>query len=94
MPTIMFTVGEVLGASLETMRDLHDQILDLSDLTKRPLDPGESVAARHHKIAKLGKRLAETTKAMDDFVTASVGRAMDAQPVEPAGDPEPNPRAN
>lgn len=94
MPTIMFTVGEVLDASLRAMRDLSNQILDLSDLAKRPLDPGESVAARHHRIAKLGKRLAETTRAMDDFVAASVDRAVDAQPVQPAGDPEPNPGAN
>ncbi len=65
MPHIVFTITEVLDALITKERALSTEILELSDLGKKPLDPGESVAVRHHKLAKLGKQLAETFEQFD-----------------------------
>lgn len=80
MPALVFTFAEVMDAALKASVDLSDQILDLSDLDKRPLDPGESPDARRHKIARLGKQLAEVVKQMDTLVATRVAQIA-AEPV-------------
>ena len=70
MPVVMFTADEVFGSAVESMRRDAKEIEELSDLNKKPLDPGESPDARRHKIAKLGKRLAETFLAFDELMNA------------------------
>ena len=80
MPVVMFTADEVFGSALESMRRDAKEIEELSDLDKKPLDPGESPDARRHKIAKLGKRLAETLLAVDELMNAEArGRAEVAE---------------
>jgi len=83
MPILMFTANEVAGTLIERQRELSDQILDLSDTDKTPLGPGESVAERHHKIAKLGKRLAEAVRTLSQFV-GSAPESSSAEPAEPS----------
>lgn len=95
MPVVMFTTDEVLGTLIDRMRDLSHQVNELAELDPakggKPLDPGESVAARHHKIAKLGRQLA------DAFLTF---RAILEKTTPPGPEPEapsaaePNPQAN
>ncbi len=84
MPVIMFTADEVFGSTIESMRRDAKEIEELSDLDKKPLDPGESPDARRHKIAKLGKRLAETFLAFDELMNAEVRNHAEAAPVPPA----------
>lgn len=68
MPVLMFTAGEIMSAALLQAREASDQLLKLADLQQVPLNPGESVDARYHQIAKLGKRLAEAFVALDDMM--------------------------
>lgn len=91
MPAIVFTFVEVFDVHFKLSLSLSGEILKLSDLEKKPLDPGESVAARHHKIAKLGKQLAEAVSQLDAIITAHVERAASHVGVTP--DP-PKPEAN
>lgn len=68
MPVLMFTTGELMSAVLLTAREASDEVLKLADLEKVPLTPGETVDARYHRIAKLGKRLAEAFVALDEMM--------------------------
>lgn len=72
MPTIhiAFSAGELFTAALDAARELSSRILKLTDLNVSPLVPGETVDARRHQIAKLGKVLAETFIAIDKLVEA------------------------
>jgi hypothetical protein len=81
MPHVVFTVGELIEAAVVTGRNQSAAIRALADLDAKPLDPGESVAARHHKIAKLGKQLAETF-AMLDLLSGGQDQAPE-QPAPP-----------
>ncbi|HEY8926195.1 MAG TPA: hypothetical protein VIU64_17555 [Polyangia bacterium] len=91
MPTLLFTVNEVADALIAKARDLSKQITDLSDLKTKPLDPGESVEARYHKLAKLGKKLAAAFQGLDAVITAAAGGAEpDPAPAEPAGPDTPS----
>ena len=65
MPVILFTTAEVAHSLAQEQRKLSLEIMEFSDLKLKPLDPGESVAARHHRLAKLGKRLAEAWAKFD-----------------------------
>ncbi len=92
MPRLVFSLEEIANAHLDQMRALTAEVLALSDLKERPLDPGESVAARHHKIAKLGKQLAQVNHSLLDLMERMA-------PPEPAGEAregeaEPSPQAN
>lgn len=82
MPHIVFTIEEVAGSVIERMHRTSSEILELSDLNKKPLDPGESPDARRHKIAKLGKQLAEACQAFEAIVQAASGVA----PPKPTAD--------
>jgi hypothetical protein len=73
MPAVVFTLEDFFDAHLRTMLDLSVQVRELSDLDKRPFDPGESVADRHHKIARLGKQLADTVAALDAILAVTRG---------------------
>lgn len=90
MPAIIFTFHEVFDASLKLSLALSGEILALSDLDKRPLDPGEGVPARHHKIAKLGKQLAEAVTQMDALISAQVERAAAPSSAQEPPKPEAN----
>lgn len=68
MPRITFSIDEIVQPLLKRSRDLSTEVLELSDLAKKPLDPGESPDARRHKIAKLGKQLAETFLTLDSVM--------------------------
>lgn len=70
MPVILFTVGEVAQSAVEACREASAEIVRLSDLEKCPLAPGESPDVRRHKIAKLGKQLAEAFTAFDEIMAA------------------------
>lgn len=82
MPVLLFTVDEVGTAMIARQRKLSTEIRELSDLKQKPLDPGESVATRHHKIAKLGKQLADAFADFDTFLSGL--EASD----NPAAEPE------
>ncbi len=71
MPAIVFTASELFEAAIRDARSQSGSILELSDLDKRPLDPGESPDARRHKIAKLGKQLALTFERIDLILSAA-----------------------
>ena len=92
MPMLLFTVDEVARGLIERQRKLSAEILDLSDLKVIPLNPGESVADRYHKIAKLGTRLAAAFKAFDEVVEAASRDDAEAE-AKPA-DPAPPSQAN
>lgn len=85
MPTIMFTLEEIAGPLIARARDLSRQIVDLSDLKAKPLDPGESPDARRHKLAKLGKHLAEVFQKLDALMDAATGNV--GEPGAAPGDP-------
>jgi hypothetical protein len=70
MPALVFTEQEILDAAIHEARAARDQIFTLMDLSKTPLAPGETVADRHHKIAKAGKRLALAYDAIDRTFSA------------------------
>lgn len=93
MPVIMLTADEVFGSALESMRRDAKEIEELSDLDKKPLDPGESPDARRHKIAKFGKRLAETFLALDE-VLAEARNHADVAEVAPTPAAPDSSRAN
>jgi hypothetical protein len=94
MPVLLFTADEVARTLIARQRELSAEIRELADLKRRPLDPGESVAERHHKIAKLGKQLAETFDAFDTLIRGSVEQATDSE-LKPDETSSPiNPRAN
>lgn len=59
MPVLMITADEIAVAILTRMDELSRQVLDMSDLAMKPLNPGESPDARRHLIARAGKQLAE-----------------------------------
>ena len=83
MPHIIFTVEEIANSLLDALHATSTKILELSDLSKKPLDPGESVAARHHKIAKLGKLLAETYQSLHLLMHRGA-EEPDGDPAEPS----------
>lgn len=85
MPHVVFTVGELIEAAVVTGRNQSAAIRALADLDAKPLDPGESVAARHHKIAKLGKQLAETFATLDLLLSGGQDQAPE-QPAPPRVD--------
>lgn len=70
MPHIVYTEHEVFYAAIKEAQEVSAQIHKLADLDAAPLVPGESVADRHHKIAKLGKRLAVAFTAVDTVMSA------------------------
>lgn len=78
MPHIVFTAHELVDGVVADMRAASAEILRLSDLASAPLDPGESPDARRHKIAKLGKRLAERFEAFDRVMNTLAERADEA----------------
>lgn len=86
MPVIMFTADEVFGTAVESMRQDAKEIEELSDLDKKPLDPGESPDARRHKIAKLGKRLAKTFLAFDELMNTEARNHAETTPAPAAPD--------
>lgn len=94
MPVIMFTADEVFGSAIESMRRDAKEIEELSDLDKKPLDPGESPDARRHKIAKLGKRLAETFLAFDELMNAEARNRAEVGEAVPAPTAPDSSRAN
>jgi hypothetical protein len=85
----MFSVEELVQSLAAQSRSLGNEILELSDLTKVPLNPGESVADRHHKLAKLGKGLAESFVQLDAVLRRAVADA-DAGVTDPEAPPTPN----
>lgn len=98
MPVLMFTTAEVAHGLISEQRRLSKEILELADLKVRPLDPGEGVAARHHKIARLAKQAAEAFQALDALLRstderieklAAAEESSEAGPVGPT-----NPEAN
>lgn len=80
MPHLVFTMGEIAGALLDQMEQASAELLALSDLKQKPLDPGESVASRHHKIAKLGKKLAELFQTMHELMQRVAGEPPKPEP--------------
>lgn len=68
MPIIMFTMGEIADSAVKVARETSEEILRLADVAVTPLHPGESVDARYHKIAKLGKQLALAFHALDEVM--------------------------
>ena len=68
MPVIMFTLGEIADSAIRAARETSDEILKLADVQVTPLNPGESVNDRYHKIAKLGKQLAMAFHALDEVM--------------------------
>lgn len=89
MPIVIFTANEMLDSTTTTARQQSAEILALSDLAVRPLDPGESPDARRHKIAKLGLQLARTFVTMDAVLKSLLDSAPDADhdpaPAAPSG---------
>ena len=67
--TVSFTEQEVFDVSVTAARKLSDEVLRLADVNKTPLAPGENADARRHKIASLGKKLAEAFVVIDDLMT-------------------------
>lgn len=65
MPVITFTFGELMQAALVEARTQATKVLELSDLERKPFNPGESVSDRYHEIAKAGKKLAEAFAGLD-----------------------------
>lgn len=104
MPVLVFTAGEVLGASLDASRDFSQKILKLADLNETPLAPGETPDTRRHQIAKLAKMLAETFLTIDKIIETTVKNAVEQHQQQsdvtagPVGgkpkDPDPDPNAN
>lgn len=84
MPALVFTVNEVAHSLVDQQRRLAREIRDLADLVTTPLYPGESVADRHHKIAKLGKQLADAFTTFDSVMSAVIGE--EPKPGVPASD--------
>ena len=85
MPVLLFTADEVASTMIARQRELSAEIRELADLKQRPLNPGESVAERHKKIAKLGKQLADVFDAFDTLLRGQVqgeGEATEAEPDE------------
>lgn len=68
MPVLLFTANEVANSLVNQQRKLSKEILTLADLKTKPLNPGESVGDRHHKLAKLAKQLAEAFEAFDTII--------------------------
>lgn len=89
MPVLLFSVEELVQSLATQSRSLGNEILELSDLAKAPLNPGESVADRYHKLAKLGKRLAESFVQLDAVLRRAVADA-DASVTDPETPPTPN----
>lgn len=83
MPALVFTFNEIFEAHLAAMLELSSEIKELSDLARRPFDPGESDNARYHKIAKLGKQLADTTAQLHEIIEAHVKRAAETHGAPP-----------
>ena len=75
---IITTPAEQLTLAHQEAHKLSERILQLSDLTKEPLTPGESPDARRHQIAKLGKQLAEAFLVIHEIIQA-VGAQAQAQ---------------
>jgi hypothetical protein len=91
---IQVTAEEVLTSAIKEARVIRDELFALADLEKRPLEPGESVPDRHHKIAKLGKRLAMAFTAFDNTMQmvaeATTAPTTDHHQPKPEDKPEAN----
>lgn len=91
MPVLLFTTDEVANSLINQQRKLSKEILALADLKTKPLNPGESVADRHHRLAKLARRLAEAFDAFDTVIRAATkedevagdGQEPDDEPAAP-----------
>lgn len=81
MPVIMFTQQEVVSTLLAQARETSAKILELSDLERKPLNPGESPDNRRHEIARLGKKLAELFQGVDGIIGAVMSQVDDESPV-------------
>jgi hypothetical protein len=69
MPILLIHPYEVIDGAHREMSELSEQILKLSDLENGlKLEAGESVEARRHKIAKLGKRMAEVWAGVQEML--------------------------
>lgn len=68
MPVITITASDLIGSAIASGRETSDRIIKLADLNVTPLVPGETVDERRHRIAKLGKQLAETFLALDTIM--------------------------
>lgn len=82
MPTLLFSLDEIAGPLVVRQRELSKEIRELADLKVTPLNPGESVGDRYHRIAKLGKQLADAVAAFDALM-CSRQPAAEAEPSEP-----------
>lgn len=97
MPVLLFTADEVANSLVNQQRKLSKEIRALADLKTRPLNPGESVADRHHKLAKLGRQLAEAFDAFDTVMRAATKEdeiVGDDQEPDEAPDAPASPGAN
>lgn len=92
MPTIIFTQQEVFYAAVKEAQDTSAKINKLTDLIAEPLVPGESVADRHHKIAKLGRRLALAFTALDEIMTTHAEHLRQALSALDEATPQPQPK--
>lgn len=81
MPVIMFTHQEIVSTLLAQARETSAKILELSDLERKPLNPGESPDNRRHEIARLGKKLAELFQGIDGIISMVMPQADDEAPV-------------
>jgi hypothetical protein len=66
---VVVTEGELFRAAHKQAREMSERIVKLADLNASPLAPGETVDARRHQIAKLGKMLAEAFITIDNIVS-------------------------
>lgn len=68
---VMLGAADLVNSTIKKARDLSDEIIKLADLNISPLSAGEAVDVRRHKLASLGKQLAETFIVVDDFMRAA-----------------------
>lgn len=94
MPVLMFTLAEVAGSVMARVDALSQQILELSDLAKKPLSPGESPDERRHTIARLGKQLAEASQALLALTRQVADEADATSPGDSSGETSLNPNSN
>jgi hypothetical protein len=89
MPVLLFSVAEVASALILRQRAVSLEIRELADLEKKPLNPGESVADRHHKLAKLAKKLADAFAEYDAVMTGATEAAAEVEHAEHGDAPAP-----
>lgn len=93
MPTLLFSLDELAGPLVVRQRELSKEIRELADLKVTPLNPGESVNDRYHRLAKLGKQLADAVAAFDALMCSQQPPAAEAESNEATPAPDTS-RAN